>query len=106
MTQVLLNSPSTAPEALELVPKYFNPALIVTPDDNPAYSPPQLADLLESMRDFQQLVPGWVAPAPHLRDDQRLCLEGNRRLAVARQLGLPFWAFDLGATCPRRNASG
>jgi hypothetical protein len=100
MTQALLNPPGAATEAVELVPQYFDPALIVTPDDNPVYSPQQLADLLESMRDFQQLVPGWVAPAPHLRHDQRLCLEGNRRLSVCRLLGLPFWAFDQGRFVP------
>ena len=80
----------------ELVPKYFETERIVTPEDNPVYSPPMLADLLESMREHGQLVPGWVCPSPELPGDQLLCLEGNRRLAVARVLGLPFWAFDIG----------
>ena len=84
MTTALLKPPSSPPETLELVPAYFDVNLIVTPDDNPLYSQQQLADLLESMREFKQLVPGWLAPAQHLRQDQRLCLEGNRRLAVAR----------------------
>ena len=85
---------------VELAPRYFDANLVVTPDDNPAYSPAMLADLLASMREHGQLVPGWVCPSPDVAEDQRLCLEGNRRLAVARQLGLPFWAFDLGRFVP------
>ena len=34
----------------ELVPKFFDCGRIVTPADNPVYTPPQIADLLESMR--------------------------------------------------------
>ena len=59
-----------------------------------------LADLLESVRQRSQLVPGWVCPSPDLPENKRLCLEGNRRLAVARLLGLKFWAFDLGRFVP------
>ena len=91
---------SPTPGRVELVPLYFGTDQIVTPADNPAYSPPQLADLMESMREYRQLMPGWVCPSPELAENQRLCLEGNRRLAVARQLGLPFWAFDLGRFVP------
>jgi hypothetical protein len=93
----------TAPAPLdrpEPVPKFFDAQLIVTPDDNPVYTPAMLADLLASMREHGQLVPGWVCPSPELPEDKRLCLEGNRRLAVARLLGLPFWAFDLGRFAP------
>ena len=79
---------------------YFDPDLIVTPDDNPVYTPAMLADLLESMREHGQLVPGWVCPSPDLPPNKRLCIEANRRLAVVRQLGLSFWAFDLGRPVP------
>ena len=84
-----------APEGAELVPVYFDTERIVTPADNPAYTPAMLADLADSVRQHGQLVPGWMCPSPDLPEDQRLCLEGNRRLAVARLLGLRFWAFDL-----------
>lgn len=47
----------------ELVPKYFDTELVITPNDNPVYTPAMLNDLLESMRACQQLVPGWVCPA-------------------------------------------
>ncbi len=40
-------------------------------------------------------------PSPDLPTaDHRLCLEGNGRLAAVRQLGRPFWAFDLGRFVP------
>jgi len=84
----------------ELVPRYYDTDRIVTPDDNPAYTPATLADLLDSVREHGQLVPGWVCPSPDLPEDMRLCIEGNRRLAVARELGMPFWAFDLGRFVP------
>jgi hypothetical protein len=79
----------------ELAPRYFDTELIVTPEGNPAYTPAMLADLVPSVQKHGQLVPGWVCPSPELTENQRLCLEGNRRLAVARLLGLKFWAFDL-----------
>jgi ParB-like chromosome segregation protein Spo0J len=96
MTVATVNTVIPPPGRVELVPQYFDPKLLVTPEGNPVYTPAMLADLLESMREHRQLVPGWVCPSPDLQADQRLCLEGNRRLAVARLLGLPFWAFDLG----------
>ena len=99
MTVATLKAASP-PERAELVPLYFETDRIVTPDDNPVYTPAMLADILASMQAHSQLVPGWVCPSPHLPDDQRLCLEGNRRLAVARILGLRFWAFDLGRPVP------
>jgi hypothetical protein len=86
--------------AAELVPLYFDTDLVVTPEDNPVYPPASLADLLESIREHSQLVPGFVCPSPDLPPDKRLCIEGNRRLAVRRQLGQPFWAFDLGRPVP------
>jgi ParB-like chromosome segregation protein Spo0J len=93
--------PASPPsDRAELVPKYFETERIVTLEDNPVYTPPMLADLLESMREDGQLVPGWVCPSAELPGDQLLCLEGNRRLAVARKLGLPFWAFDIGRFVP------
>lgn len=100
MSVATVRTASTAAERLELVPKYFDAELVITPADNPAYSPAMLADLVESLREHGQLVPGWVCPSEELPQHQRLCLEGNRRLAVARLLGLPFWAFDLGRDVP------
>jgi hypothetical protein len=85
----------------ELVPRYYDTELIVTPDDNPDYTPAMLDDLAPSMQELGQLVPGWLCPSPDLpSEDHRLCLEGNRRLAVARMLGRPFWAFDAGRFVP------
>ncbi len=95
-----LKSAAPSPERAELVPRYFDADRIVTPADNPVYTPAMLADLLASVREHGQLVPGWVCPSPDLPEDRRLCLEGNRRLAVAGTLGLPFWAFDLGRVVP------
>ena len=96
MSTALLKEINLSPDRPELVAQHFAPELIVTPDDNPVYSPAMLADLLPSMREHGQLVPGWVYPSEDLPDNQRICLEGNRRLTVARLLGIPFWAFDLG----------
>jgi ParB/RepB/Spo0J family partition protein len=81
----------------QLVPKFFDPESIVTPPDNPVYSPAMLDDLLADIREHRQLMPGWIAPSPDLPAGKWLCLEGNRRLAVVRLLGLPFWAFELAA---------
>jgi ParB-like chromosome segregation protein Spo0J len=92
--------PATDAGPAELVPMYIDPELVVTPDDNPAYTPAMLADLTESIRHHGQLVPGWMCPSPDLPESQRLCLEGNHRLAVARTLGRRFWAFDLGRFVP------
>ena len=94
------NAAGRPPEQADLVPTYFDTNLVVTPDDNPVYTPARRADLLESVREHGQLVPGWVCPSPDLPPDKRLCIEGNGRLAVARLLGLPFWAFDLGRPVP------
>ena len=96
MSIATLNAVERPSEQADLVPIYFDADLVVTPDDNPVYTPAMLADLLESVREHGQLVPGWVCPSPDLPPNKRLCVEGNRRVAVARQLGLPFWAFDLG----------
>jgi hypothetical protein len=84
----------------ELLPRYYETELVVTPSDNAPHSPAMLASLEASMREHGQLVPGWVAPSPDLPETQRLCLEGNGRLAVARRMGRPFWAFDLGRDVP------
>ncbi len=89
------------PKAAEMVPVYIDPERVVTPDDNPAHGPARLADLVASIRELGQLVPGWVCLSPDLPSpDHRLCLEGNGRLAAVRQLGRPFWAFDLGRFVP------
>lgn len=101
MSFATLNASERPPEQTELVlPQHFDVNLIVTPDDNPVHSPAMLADLLESIREHGQLVPGWVCPSPDLPPEMRLCVEGNGRLAVCRQLGLPFRAFDLGRPVP------
>lgn len=97
MSVATLSTNGKATARPELVPKYYpDTELIITPKDNPVYSPAMLADLVESMQAHGQLVPGWLCPSPELPDGTLLCIEGNRRLAVARLLGLPFWAFDLG----------
>jgi hypothetical protein len=96
----ILKPASTPSSRAELVPKYFDTERIVTPADNPIYTPAMLAGLLESIREHGQLMPGFVAPSPDLPDDQRLCLEGNSRLACDRMLGLQFWAFDIGRFVP------
>jgi hypothetical protein len=100
MSLATLDAIQRPPAPAELVPRYFDTDLVVTPEDNPVYPPATLADLLESVREHGQLVPGWVCPSPDLQPDKRLCIEGNRRLAVRRQLGQPFWAFDLGRPVP------
>jgi hypothetical protein len=100
-TTLKTNSPQPeqpSPAVLELVPKYFDADLIVTPADN--HTPARLTELVDSIRQHGQLVPGWIAPSPELEQDQRLCLEGNCRLAAARMLGRRFWAFDLGRHVP------
>src|ERR1035441_1556255 len=100
MSVAALSTVNSPPGRAELVPKFFDPELIVTPDDNPVYTPAMLADLVESVRQRTQLVPGFVCPSPDLPEGKMLCIEGNRRLAVARLLGLAFWAFDLGRFVP------
>ncbi len=96
MSTATLNAGQHPPEQAELVPQYFDTDLIVTPHDNPAHPPSMLADLYASIRENGQRLPGYVCPSPDLPPNKRLCIEGNGRLAVARQLGRPFWAFDLG----------
>lgn len=100
MSVALPKTGDPPPERTELVPVFIEPEFVVTPDDNPVYSPAMLADLADSIREHGQLVPGWMCPSPDLPEDRRLCLEGNRRLAVARMLGRRFWAFDLGRFVP------
>jgi hypothetical protein len=95
-----LKAVNTTADQPAMVPKYFDTNLIVSPEDNPTYAPAMLADLVPSVQKHGQLVPGWVCPSPELPEDKRVCLEGNRRLAVDRLLGLPFWAFDLGRFVP------
>jgi ParB/RepB/Spo0J family partition protein len=95
MSVATLNGTSPPLARLQLVPSYFDTERIVTPDGNPSYTPAMLADLLESIRTHGQLVPGWICPSSELPDSKFLCLEGNRRLAVAKMLGSEFWAFKL-----------
>lgn len=82
-----------------LVPKYFDVEDIVTPSDN-VVDEKSLEQLIESIRQHSQLLPGWVCPSPDIPASKRLCLEGNRRSAVCRRLGRKFWAFDLGRFVP------
>jgi hypothetical protein len=84
------------PVRVELVPSYFATDQVVTLPDNPPPIPAVVANLVASMREHKQLLPGWVCPAPHLSDSTRACIEGHHRLAACRVLNLPFWAFDLG----------
>jgi ParB/RepB/Spo0J family partition protein len=101
MSVATLNAAANAPpDRTELVPRQFDPNLVVAPDGNPTYSPAMVADLVASIREHGQLVPGWVCPSPDLPEGKRLCLEGNRRREACLSLGLPFWAFDLGRVVP------
>lgn len=103
MTVETLNAANPPPDRVQLVPQYYDPDLIVTPESNPAHSPAMLADLEASIREFGQLVPGRVHPSSKLPDGKLLCLEGNGRLAVVRRLGLRFWAFNLGHDVPEED---
>jgi ParB-like chromosome segregation protein Spo0J len=86
-----------SPAQAELVPKYFDTDLIVGSPDNQVYTPEMVADLLPSVQERGFLVPGLVGPWPGLpTENHRRCHNGHRRLAVARILNLPFWAFDIG----------
>jgi hypothetical protein len=96
MSVATINGASPPLARPQFVPSYFDTELIVTPADNPVYTPAMVADLVEGFRRDSQLVPGYVYPSPDLPENHRLCLEGNRRLAAARILGMPFWAFDVG----------
>ena len=80
----------------ELVPKFFDPTSIVTPDDNPERSLRERNELLASIREHRQLTPGFVCPSPDLPPGKLLCIEGNGRLAACLTLGIAFWAFNLG----------
>jgi ParB/RepB/Spo0J family partition protein len=85
---------------LDLVPCYLDTDLVVSPPDNPIYTPAKVADLVASFQKHGQLVPGFVCPSPELAEGKRFCVEGNRRLYVARMLGTQFWTFDLGRFVP------
>src|SRR5262249_19674144 len=100
MSVATLNAGQRTPEQAELVPKYFDPDLIVTPNDNLALNPAILAELEPNIREHGQVLPGFVCPSPDLPDGQLLCIEGNHRLAVVRLLGLMFWAINLGRFVP------
>jgi hypothetical protein len=83
-------------DGVELLLKHFDPAKIRPLEIEPITSPAFRAELLESMRLHSQKAPGFVCPAEDLADDERQCIEGNNRLWCCIQLGVPFWAFDLG----------
>jgi ParB/RepB/Spo0J family partition protein len=100
MSVALVKDSAASGKRVELLPRYFDNKLIVTPEENLTYSEEMLGDLLPSLRTHGQLVPGWVCPSPDLAEDMRICIEGNRRLAAMRILGRPFWAFDQGRFVP------
>jgi hypothetical protein len=84
----------------ELIDEFFDTNDIVSPESNPPYTPARLSGLLESIREHNQLVPGWVFPSPDLPPTKLYCLDGNGRLACARILGRRFWAFRLNRCVP------
>ena len=84
----------------ELIPEFFDPDDIVSPESNPPYTPARLSGLLDSIREQNQLVPGWVFPSPDLPPNKLYCLDGNGRLECARILGRKFWAFRLAQCVP------
>src|SRR6516165_12005923 len=100
MTATVPKTIDLPPEGAELVPVYIDPELVVTPEGNPVYTPAMLADLEPSVLEQGQLVPGSVCPLSPDRPGMWLCIEGNRRLAVCRRNGLPFWAFPLPRAMP------
>jgi ParB-like nuclease domain len=93
-------TPVIPPARPELVPRYFDTKLLVSPEGNPTYTPAMLADLVASIKEHGQMVPGWVYPSPDLLPEKRVVLEGNRRMGATDILGIPFWAFDLGRFVP------
>ncbi len=97
----LPSDPATSAGQVEIVPRLFPTEMIVSLPENPVYTTAMLADLVPSVEKHGFLVPGMVAPSPDLpSEEHRQCLEGHRRLAVARLLNRPFWAFDLGRFVP------
>ena len=88
------------PKAAELVPRLYDPALIV--GDNAALDQAIVAALVASYQtdDQGQLNPGWLFPAPELPEPQRMVLEGHHRLEACRLTGRMFLAFDLGRFVP------
>lgn len=100
MVTTAQQAPPTPPGLCELVPTYFETALLASPDDCPPPKPAVIQSLLASIREHGQLVPGFVYKSPDLPHDMRVVLEGNHRLAVARMLDRPFWAFDLEREVP------
>ena len=89
-----------SPARVDVVPKFFATDLIVTPESNPVYTPAMLADLLVSIREHTQLVPGWVAPSPTWRKPSGSASKATAAWPWQGLLGLPFWAFDLGRFVP------
>jgi ParB/RepB/Spo0J family partition protein len=83
-------------ERAEPILRHFEPELLVSPPDNPIPHPTKVAELRESIRQHGQLVPGWVCPSPELPPEKRLIIEGNSRRLATQQLGITFWAFDVG----------
>jgi ParB/RepB/Spo0J family partition protein len=74
-----------------LSPVFLDPALIETQADNPVYTEAELSDLLASYPVHGQLEPAHVCPSQ--TEGKFICLDGARRLAVCRILGLQYWAF-------------
>jgi ParB/RepB/Spo0J family partition protein len=67
----------------------LNPADVLTPEGNRQFDPADCRDLLESMRNMGQLVPGIVFRHPTIKG-KWLCVEGNRRRYCTSVLGTLF----------------
>ena len=91
------------PEGAELVPVYFDTELIVTPDGQSGLYPGDAGRSAGVQRPRARPArAGLGLPVARSADeDQRLCLEGNRRLAVARRLGMAVLGVRPGAVRAR-----
>jgi len=83
-------------EGVEMHLKFFDAAKIIPSEPEPVIPSAFHLELLEDLRQRPQRLPGFVHPDPALAEDERRCLEGHHRLWCCKQLGKPFWAFDLG----------
>ena len=77
-------------QIVELDPEGILPSTIPDRFDS-AYDASAIADIVESIRERGQIVPGLVRPAPD-GDGRFQIVYGRRRLAAARKLGIKFRA--------------
>lgn len=75
---------------IELDPASIQPSFIRDRFDS-AYDETAIADIVQSIQERGQIVPGLVRPIPG-KPDQFQIVYGRRRLAAAKQLGLKFKA--------------